>query len=185
MVDSTEAPVPIPIADSATAEMEAIMGEHEAGLLRYAARLLHDPASAQDVVQETFIKLFQGWHTGERPATGLKTWLYRVVHNAAVDFIRRESRLRLLHGQHTREQRLTGPEPRPPAPERRETLRLAMEQVRYLDPAEQQVLILRFQEGLSYKEISDVTKRTEGNVGCLLHHAVKNLSARMKQKGLL
>ena len=89
MVDSTGAPVPIPITDSAEAEMETIMTEYESGLLRYAARLLHDPASAQDVVQETFIKLFQGWHTGERPDLAGKAIVPDVLlqaHSAALQW---------------------------------------------------------------------------------------------------
>lgn len=47
--------------------------------------------------------------------------------------------------------------------------------VRKLDLTEQQVVLLRLQEGLSYQEIGGITGRSEGNVGCILHHAVKKL----------
>ena len=42
-------------------ELEMIVAEHETALLRYATRLVNDPHTAQDVVQKTFIKLFEKW----------------------------------------------------------------------------------------------------------------------------
>ena len=58
------------------------MAEHEAGLLRYAARIVNDEGLAQDVVQEAFIKLYLGWKNGSYPGRSLKSWLSRVTHNA-------------------------------------------------------------------------------------------------------
>jgi hypothetical protein len=43
-------------------------------------------------------------------------------------------------------------------------------------------LLLRMQEQLSYAEISEVTGRTEGNVGCILHNAVRKLAKLVKTK---
>ena len=84
--------------------MEAIVAEYETPLLRYAARILNNPAAAQDVVQNTFIKLFRGWKPGMHASPSLKSWLYRVTHNEAVDYIRRESRLQLLHEKQASDQ---------------------------------------------------------------------------------
>ena len=69
--------------------MEAVVAEHETALLRYAARILNNPTTAQDVVQNVFIKLFRAWPKGMKPSKQLKGWLYRVTHNEAVDHIRR------------------------------------------------------------------------------------------------
>jgi DNA-directed RNA polymerase specialized sigma24 family protein len=46
-------------------------------------------------------------------------------------------------------------------------------------------VILRLQEGLSYQEIAGITGRTEGNVGCILHHAVKKIAAGLKKSGVI
>jgi RNA polymerase sigma factor (sigma-70 family) len=54
-----------------------------------------------------------------------------------------------------------------------------------LSPVERQVLLLRLEEGLSYKEIAAVTERSVGNVGKVLHHAVKKLSEKAKEAGLV
>ena len=164
--------------------LERVMAEHEAGLLRYAARLVSDASTAQDVVQEVFIKLYRGWTDGARPAQSLKSWLYRVAHNAAVDHIRRESRLRVLHERQAETTDPAAPARQHREVEAKEAMHLALTHVKRLSPGEQQVVLLRLQEGLSYREIAEVTRRTEGNVGCILHHALKKLSASLRQAGI-
>ncbi len=163
------------------AQMEAIVSEHETGLLRYAARILDNPLAAQDIVQNVFIKLFKAWKPGTRPSKRLKGWLYRVTHNEAVDHIRRESRLQVLHNSHAEQRSKDCPDGHncPPAvvAERKE---MVLQHLRRLEPREQQVVLLRLEEGLSYREIGEVTGRTEGNIGNILHHAVKKLSQTLK-----
>lgn len=156
-------------------DMNAIVTAHEAELLRYAAGLLNDLHAAQDVVQNTFIKLFQKWAPGMRPTEALRPWLYRVAHNEAVDHLRREQRLRFLHLRQAHD-----PTDQPD-PLHDGQLEQVLAAARKLDPAEQQVLLLRLQQGLSYHDISRITGRSEGNVGCLLHHAVKKLSRLIRK----
>lgn len=165
-------------------DMDAVIAQYEAPLLRYATRLLNDQTAAQDVVQNTFLKLCQHWRNGSRPTDQLQGWLYRVTHNHAVDHIRRESRLRVLHTKRAEQEEIDRQGTRASAADRAEAMQLALRYMRKLDPAEQQVLILRLQEGKSYREIAEITKRTEGNVGCILHHAVKKLSAKLQQAGV-
>ena len=167
-------------APDRAARLEAIVAEHETALLRYAARLVNSPDTAQDVVQNVFVKLARNWHEGMRASPRLKGWLYRVTHNEAVDQIRRETRRRKLHEKHA--ERLLDECPDghncpSPLDDRREVV---LAHVRRLHPREQQVIILRLQEGLSYREISEITGRTRGNVGNILHHAVKKLSEGLK-----
>ena len=163
-------------------QMETIVAEHETPLMRYATRILNSPFEAQDVVQNVFIKLFEGWKKGMRPSEHLRGWLYRATHNEAVDHIRRESRLRILHDKQAEEKNAdcpTGQDCEMSNEERRQTV---MTQLRKLHPREQQVVLLRLEEGLSYTEISRITGRSEGNVGNILHHAVKKLAERLKEK---
>jgi RNA polymerase sigma factor (sigma-70 family) len=163
---------------------EAVLTEHESGLLRYAARILHDPDAAQDVVQDVFIKLYNGWRNGAEPARTLKSWLYRVTHNAAVDHIRKESRLRVLHEKQADEMSANrGPSLRKEVADR-EAMQLALQQMQALEAGEQQVVVLRLQEGMSYREIAEITKRSEGHVGHILHHAMKKMAAGLKRAGV-
>lgn len=157
-------------------EIDGIVAEHESPLLRYVSGLIGDSHAAQDVVQTTFIKLLRQWRPGARPSATLRAWLYRVAHNEAVDHLRREQRRWRLHASHARERELIAT---PPA-ETDGKLDAVLAAVRKLDRAEQQVVLLRLQEGLSYQAIAQVTGRSEGNVGCILHHAVKKLGGLLR-----
>jgi RNA polymerase sigma-70 factor (ECF subfamily) len=166
------------------AEVEAIVAEHEKGLLRYAARIVNDPNAAQDVVQNVFIKLCRSWQDGAKPAPQMKSWLYRVTHNAAVDYIRSESRLRGLHERQAEDLTATAPAHQRRTVAAKDAMQIALEHLRRLKPEEQQVVILRIQDGMSYREIAEITKRSEGNVGCVLHHALKTLAQSLKRDGV-
>lgn len=166
--------------------MRAVMDAYESALLAYCARILHNPSQAQDVVQNVFVKLFKKWDKAMTSSAALKSWLFRVAHNEAVDAIRGESRRRALHERHEElrqvaEQR--GSQRNPLTGDER--MALVLDRMQALHPREQQVLLLRLEQGMSYREISNVTGRSEGNVGNILHHAVKKLSASLRQAGVL
>lgn len=165
-------------------DMEALVAEHETALLRYATRLVNNPFTAQDVVQNVFIKLFKNWEPGMQASARLRGWLYRVTHNEAVDHIRKESRRRALHERHTEEKRDDCPDGRHCPMSHDERRHVVLQHLRELDEREQQVVLLRLEEGLSYKAISDATGRTVGNVGNILHHAVRKLSERLRTTGV-
>jgi len=164
--------------------MEAIVVEYETPLLQYATRILRNSAAAEDVVQEVFVKLFRDLQDGASPTDKMKAWLFRVTHNEVVDYIRRESRLRNLHDKTGQETAFSTADQDCGETEE-EKRELVMEHVQQLDEREKQVLLLRLDQGLSYTEISSVTGRTEGNVGNILHHAVRKLAASLKQAGVV
>jgi len=85
------------------AEFNSIVSEYEGALLRYAARIVRHHDVAQNVVQDTFIRLFKSWTDELKPCPKLSSWLYCVAHNCAVDHLRRETRRNLLHLHHARE----------------------------------------------------------------------------------
>ncbi len=156
-----------------------IMTQYETPLLRYAARLVNDVSLAQDVVQETLIRLHRHLDGGGIMPENLKSWLYRVAHNQAVDLIRREQRLRLLHENEAEARTASAPRV-DEAAEREEAMERVIEEIQKLSDKERQVVLLRLQEGMSYRDISQVTGETEGNIGYLLHHAVRKLGARLR-----
>jgi len=160
-----------------------VMNEFESPLLRYATRILRDPDAAQDVVQTTFIKLHKMWSESKLAPRELSGWLYRVTHNNAVDYIRKESRIRKLHQKQAEHLTIVTSERH--SLTKKERMDLVLREINKLKEPDRQVLLLRLQEGLSYREISEATDRSEGNIGCILHHAVKQLSARLKQEGAL
>lgn len=164
-------------------DFEAVMAAHEGALLRYATGLLRDAHAAQDVVQNAFIKLFRRQpQAGGVALAAVRAWLFRVTHNEAIDYLRHKKRVLVLHEGHGQEEALrneygSGKE----GTEKAARMELVLQCVDQLDVAEREVLLLRLQEGLSYEAISRVTGRTEGNIGCLLHHAVRKTGKMVRQ----
>lgn len=166
--------------------MEQVMATYEAALLRYATRLLNNGEAAQDVVQTAFIRLHEHWaECSVWAADHLKNWLYRTTHNAAVDYIRHEERLKKLHTRHADETDFTVEGGQDAGLETEDRKALVLAHIAALAESERQVLLLRLQEGLTYDEIAAVTGRTQGNVGCLLHLAVKHLGIRLREAGVV
>ena len=83
------------VGEGDVAAYRELVGRHAGKLGRFAERLLRDNAEAEDVVQETFLRLWQ--HAGEySPKARVTTWLHRIAHNLAVDRLRGRGRLAAL-----------------------------------------------------------------------------------------
>lgn len=159
-------------SDASTFVREALV-RHEAALMRYARSLTGDAERARDVVQETFLRLWQADRDviGER----LAPWLFTVCRNHALDVARREVRMQPVVGAALEETRADeGDTPLGEALRKEATSRL-LTGMAELPANQREVVRLKFQAGLSYKEISEVTGLSVGNVGYLLHHAIKAL----------
>jgi len=166
--------------------IEALFGALESPLLIYAQRLLSDVSVAEDVVQEAFMKLHaQFCQVRERRA-----WLYRTVHNLALNHNRRTIKISSLSGtDDATDGGQESPADPQPLPDEQITrwegiglVRLRLEQ---LDERSRELIRLKFNEDLSYKEISARTGLTIGHVGYLLHHALKAIADEMAKSGVL
>lgn len=158
--------------------VRASMERHEAELLRYALSLVGDLASAEDLVQDAFFKLCKQDPGSLRGR--LVPWLFTVVRNQALDRHRRESRW--PRAAESEASQLPGPAPTPSdSVEARDDVRNLMSLLSGLPPNQREVVRLKFQNQLSYREISQLTRLTETNVGFLLHTALKTLRQRFER----
>jgi RNA polymerase sigma factor (sigma-70 family) len=141
---------------------------HESSLIRYARWILSDLESAREVVQETFLRLCR-----EDPARvegHLAQWLFTVCRNLAFDARKKEARMAPLGD--------TEIAVLPDLDERR-TVSQIMQLVDTLPKNQREVIYLKFQSDLSYKEISEITKLSVTNVGFLIHSAVRAIRKQM------
>lgn len=164
------------------ADFEVLVSEYERPLLRYVGLIVYDRDAAQDVVQDAFIRLFRKWPEEMAPSARLSSWLYRVAHNLAVDYLRKESRLHLLHRRHAEDHEDSAPPDRGRAFRISEEAEKAVGALRGLSLREQQLVVLKVFEEKSYKEISQITGLTVSNVGYILHHAMKKMAAVLKKE---
>jgi len=167
------------------AAFEAVVSEYEGLLLRYSARILQDEHAAQDVVQETFLRLFRNWKEPFKPCSKMASWLYRVAHNCAVDYLRRQANREIAHVRHAQEQPEAVPPHRGGEPSISEAAEKAAQALQKLSLRERQLVILKVYEEKSYKEISEIMGLSVSNVGYLLHVAMKKLAAELKRSHAL
>ena len=157
---------------SRAAWVHDIVQEYEGRLLRYASHVLGDVDRARDVVQDTFVKLcreprqkIEG-HVGE--------WLFTVCRNRAFDVQRKEKRMNSMTEQQSRSQ-ASREKGQAEAAEQRDSADQVMRVLGQLSANQQEVVRLKFQSQLSYKEISRITDLSVSNVGYLIHTAVQKL----------
>jgi RNA polymerase sigma factor (sigma-70 family) len=163
--------------DSVQARAELIgkaLERYERPLVRYAHRITGDLDRARDVVQETFLKLWQGRAPDE---AALATWLFTVCRNAALSVRRKEKRMSHLDDSASLG---SDEEPTPAAAlSQQEDLGRAAAAMARLPQRQQEVLRLKFQEGFSYRQIAEITKLSSSNVGFLIHTGIKRIQELM------
>jgi len=149
-----------------------VVARWESDLVRYARHLVGDVERARDVVQDTFLKLCQqdrGQLDGH-----LVEWLFTVCRNGALDVRRKEQRMTTMTLDAVVES--VGCDPLPgDVAEQRDESRNVLRLMAALPANQQEVLRLKFQNSLSYREISTITGLTETNVGFLIHMGIKRL----------
>jgi RNA polymerase sigma factor (sigma-70 family) len=173
--------------------IEELFEALESPLLSYALRLLGDRALAEDTVQEAFMKLHAQFEKVDAP----RRWLYRTVHNMALNHRRASGRIIPLPtgasgtGGGSGEPSEPTSEPADPQPlpdeqiVRWEGIGLVRISLENLDTRSREVVHLKFHEDLSYKEISTRTGLSVGHVGYVLHHALKAMAVELAKIGVV
>ena len=159
--------------------LNEIFRKYELPLMGYAAHLLGDRDRASDVVQDTFMRLCQQVQLPQRELDDrVRAWLYRVCRNRAIDILKKEMRMKTLDAaaasvEVSREQ---NPDERLQVHER--SLQ-AESLIANLPARQQEVIRLKVQGGLSYREISEMTGLSVSNVGYLLSTGLKSVRSRL------
>jgi RNA polymerase sigma-70 factor (ECF subfamily) len=149
----------------------------EGPLTAYARHVLGGDADrAQDVVQEAFLRLI-GQDAG-KVVPHLAEWLYTVCRNLAIDVRRKDRRTERLSDADVDNAVSDMPAPAERS-EQDDALAHVLWSMRALPRNQQECIRLKFQGGLSYKEISGVTGLTVTNVGFLIHTGLKTLRQRL------
>jgi len=163
--------------DSQAEWVREVMDRQAGPLTRYAATITRDVERARDVVQDTFARLCAEDRARLEPH--LAEWLFTVCRNRALDVLRKENRMTALSEAELETHPSAGPSPAHEA-ERRDTHNHVLEALATLPRNQQEVVRLKFQNGLSYAEISRITQLTVTNVGFLIHTAIKTLRHRLQ-----
>ena len=144
-----------------TEEYNNCVDEHSDGVYRFVLHNIHDEDKAKDVVQDTFIKMWD--KVGEIDHAKARSYLFTAAYHTMIDAIRREKKFtsfeEVEYNHPTYNKEYLG---------LKEILRDA---VNRLPEIQRSVVLLRDYEGYSYEEIGEITGLTESQVKVYIYRA--------------
>jgi len=166
----------------------ALYERYKGRLLGFLRRSVVDPALAEDVFQEVWVKVMERIATYRPAKAPFRAWLFRVAANAAVDRLRRE-RVRsgpsldapLGEGQERWIDRLPSLDPDPERAMQARGLATEVDQaLAALNPRQRTAVLLRHQQGWTYSEIADALGVREGTAKTLVHRGLLRMRERLE-----
>jgi RNA polymerase sigma-70 factor (ECF subfamily) len=178
MMETEEAQIAAGLRRRDPEVLDALIEQYQHRLLRYLAHMTHNRASAEDLFQETWIRVLEKGHQYDGKSR-FSTWLMTIAHNVAIDHLRKKRPASLDEMRDTEdavpfEPVANGPSPfdNAAASEDRQRIQAALEQ---LSPIFREVLVLRFQEQMKLEEIAKLVGIPLATVKTRLYRGVQAL----------
>jgi RNA polymerase sigma-70 factor (ECF subfamily) len=169
---------------------ETLMRRHRTPIHAFLCRLLGDRARAEDLLQETFLRVVKGV-AGWEPRAAVRTWLFTIARNLAADEARRrvfrdaDSLDAARESEAPRGERVADGGRAPDDAAGDALVRPRLEAALAALPAEQrEVFLLREHAGLSFPEIAEATGANENTVKSRLRYALVALRDRLAAQGV-
>lgn len=167
-----------------------LVQNHERKAYAVALGMVKNPDDARDIVQEAFLKVWKSLGAFEGQSA-FYTWLYRIVANLCIDHLRKgKSQVEYDDQRVHEEDQVAGDENILPqtaglhpgrALESKELGAAIERALEELSPNHRAVLLMREVEGLSYREMADAMKVSEGTIMSRLFHARKKMQAALAE----
>jgi RNA polymerase sigma-70 factor (ECF subfamily) len=157
-------------------DIGALFRIEESRLVRFAIGLVGQRTVAEELVQETFLRLHPIWDEVENP----RAWLYRSLRNLALNHLRDRPRETELSEETAADAE------NPPAERlgRSEAVGMVRLFLAEMSPDDRDLIRLKYHDELRYREISRRTGLSVGNVGYRLHHLLKGLAESLRHAGI-
>ena len=165
--------------DSELAAFEACFEQYWASIYRLLARMLGDPAEAEDLALETFYRLYKK-HPAPMEDLNVRGWLYRVATNLGLQSIRafkRREHYEQTAGRHALDESLESRPSEVLAEE--EGRRLVRDVLGSMNARQSQLLVMRH-SGMAYKDIAVALNLSPTSIGPLLLRAEREFEKRYR-----
>ncbi|MFI8380362.1 RNA polymerase sigma factor [Leeuwenhoekiella sp. NPDC079379] len=155
-------------------KFEDLVSEYKERLYWHIRRMVISHEDADDVLQNTFIKVYKNLDTFNGDSQ-IYTWLYRIATNESLTFIKKRQRTTHLSNEDFQESLISNLTSDPYF--NGEEAQLKLQQAIDTLPAKQkQVFIMKYYDELQYNEISEILGTSEGALKASYHHAVKKIT---------
>jgi RNA polymerase sigma-70 factor (ECF subfamily) len=173
--------------------LTTLVERYQVRLLAYIRRLIHDGVEAEDLFQETFIRVMRAAERYE-PRASFATWLFTIARNLCIDRIKKKTGLPTTSldrleaespGPRSPVMRNRNPEPAGHEPdpadavETAEQVALLRRAIDALPEAKREALVLRLQSGLPYQEIAEIQGAPVGTVKYRVHEAIRLVAEQL------
>jgi RNA polymerase sigma-70 factor (ECF subfamily) len=169
-VIETPTPTAADSAQASWARFEELYRSSRDDLFAYVCTLLRDRSAAEDVTALAFERAYRRRRTFDRRRGEERAWLFGIARNAALDELRRRSRLASLVAEPPDD--AVGPEDGAEVALRRTAVRAALAGMSARD---RELIALKFHAGLSNAEVARVLGVSESNAGTMLHRTIEKL----------
>jgi len=159
-------------------KFEKIYFAFRKNLFWYVRKKVNSDEIAQDITADVFMKLFENKKIlADRDQNGLRAWLYTVARNQVVDHYRKKSNNVEVKGLDDEIFDLV-------VSDRTEHLQQLIQDEKYqlimavienLEPIEKEIITLRFQREMSFKEIAEIIKKDEGAIKMTLYRSIEKI----------
>lgn len=160
-----------------TTALAQVYDDYYDRIYRYVYGYIGRPGAAEDLTANVFFRLLRAVRDGKSPRSNLSAWLYRVAHNLVVDSFRRgpPEELELAEWLESDE-----PDPAYTAEQRMQVNRVRVA-LRDLTDSQQQVIMLKFFQGMDTREVAATLNKSEGAIDALQHRGLRALRKALQQ----
>ena len=168
---------------------DLLLERNQSRLFSYILFIVHDRSMAEDLFQETFVKIISKLHEGKYSSSGkFVSWMLRIAHNAVMDWYRRQKNEKTmevynendLYGDSTSvldaniENHFV----------REQVLRDVQRMMNLLPITQREVVFMRFYQDLSFKEIAELTNVSINTALGRMRYAVMNMRRMAAANGV-
>ena len=156
-----------------------LMTNYQDMLYRHIRSILKNHEDSNDVLQNTFIKVYRNIGKFEARSS-LYTWIYRIATNEALTHVSKNKKMKLFFNKEDDYNGLENTLIAKESPDAYKVRELLQQAIAILPEKQRSVFSLRYFEEMSYRQMSEVMDTSEGALKASFHHAVKKIEHYFK-----
>lgn len=169
--------------------VESLILRHKNKVYGYISMYIRDQALAEDIFQDTFLKVIQSLKTGRYQENGrFISWVMRIAHNLIIDHFRKEKQMNVISNDDYESDIFNSKKLCEANVEdvivKRQVIKNVRRLIQMLPEDQREVVILRHYTGLSFKEIADISNVSINTALGRMRYALINMRKLMQEKNI-